>query len=722
MIKKFTIIVLMMLLFNATLFSQGATATLSSVSTSPGQTFSVPLMVTNFNNISGITFTIKFDPSVLTPMFNSQGKLNLTNLPTGYNLTHFLGYISGGNKLVIIYTDPNMLTISNGKLFDINFTSFCGSSSTNLEFLGGSEIVQGIPPVVLPITFTNSTISTNTTNSLVQIGNVIYDQLQPSVSVPVSFSGFSTNIGSIEQYIQYDQSKLTFINATGTGAFANGLLIYANNGVISVSYSNASGNANINSSVINLNFISIATNTANLNFYGCCLISNVTGSNYIDVNYLNGSVVPATPVSFASLSSISNAIQGQDYEIPLILSSFLSGNNGIAAYTLNINFDNSKLSYIGVSNNIYSNIVNQSGNNLNIVWSNINAPNINGQVLKLKFKYNGIGVANISFKAGTSFSNVNGNSINVGYTDATISPISTNNFATIGSVNGVIGSNVLVPVSFTGLPSNAGAVTLYIDYDQSKLTYIDVQNNIHNATAFLDPLTQKIKIVWSNASGLDLNGTFLNLKFAYLGGGSNSAANVAFSNGCEITDNSTSIICCNWIDGGVNLKFKISGILNYDNDPIQRISLAGFKIYLYSSIGNTLIDSCITDSTGYYQLMAGNGTYIIHPTSPIGAYWYSDFDDVIAIYQYIVDGTSLPYENPLRLLACDVSLDGDINFDDVEALYERIADGYSSLFTAPDFVFETPNISVNSSDIINQDILGICSGNVYGSNTSPNPY
>ena len=178
MMKKYTIIVFMMILFIVPSFGQSATATLSSVNTSPGQTFSVPMMVTNFNNISSITFTIKFDPSVLTPMFNSQGNLYLTNLPAGYNLTNFIGYICGGNKLVIIFTDPNMFTISNGKLFDINFTSFCGSSTTNLEFQGGSEVVQGVPPVVLPVIYTNSTINNIFTTTTAKIGNVILNQLQ----------------------------------------------------------------------------------------------------------------------------------------------------------------------------------------------------------------------------------------------------------------------------------------------------------------------------------------------------------------------------------------------------------------------------------------------------------------------------------------------------------------------------------------------------------------
>ena len=52
MMKKFTIIVLLMVLLKATLFGQSSTVSLSPVTTNSGQTFSVPLTVTNFNNIS----------------------------------------------------------------------------------------------------------------------------------------------------------------------------------------------------------------------------------------------------------------------------------------------------------------------------------------------------------------------------------------------------------------------------------------------------------------------------------------------------------------------------------------------------------------------------------------------------------------------------------------------------------------------------------------------
>ena len=308
-----------MVLLKATLFGQSSIVSLSPVTTNPGQTFSVPLTVTNFTNISSITFIIKFDPTAITPMLNSQGKLNLTNLPTGYDLTNFIGYVQGGNKLVITFSEQNMLTTADGTLFNLNFVSYCGTSVTNLDFQSGSEVEFGIsPPDVLPVTFINGQISNGNPIAITEIGNVIYnyDMANPSVIAPISFSGFSSNVGSLDLHIQYDPSKLTFIKATGAGALSSGLVTNTNNGIISIAWTNSSGGASINSLNLNLWFAYSGTDIGNLNFYPCCLIGDITGTTYFNTQYLNGSVSPDVTNALAKLDSITDAVQGQVYDVP----------------------------------------------------------------------------------------------------------------------------------------------------------------------------------------------------------------------------------------------------------------------------------------------------------------------------------------------------------------------------------------------------------------------
>ena len=41
-------------------------------------------------------------------------------------------------------------------------------------------------------------------------------------------------------------------------------------------------------------------------------------------------------------------------------------------------------------------------------------------------------------------------------------------------------------------------------------------------------------------------------------------------------------------------------------------------------------------------------------------------------------------------------------------------------YTAPDWVFEIPNINIQCAGATNQDILGLCSGDVLGNNPDPN--
>ena len=728
MMKKFTIIVLLMVLLKATLFSQNATVSLSSVTPSPGQHFTVPLTVTNFTNISSMTFIIKFDPTAITPEINSQGKLNLTSFATGFDLTNFIGYVQGGNKLVITFSEQTMPPIADGTLFNLNFASYCGTSGTSLEFQTGSEVGTGInPTTVLPVVFNNGQINNVNANATVGIENMIFnfDMANPSVTVPISVSNFTSNVGSIDLHIQYDPSKLAYIKTTGVGVLTTGLVANANNGIISIAWTKNSGGALLNDgTILNLKFAYTGTDIGNLNFYPCCLIGNATGNGYFDVKYTNGSVSPdfSGAIPNVKLDSITDAIQGQVYEVPLTFSGFhTTSPDAIGAYTLHVTYDNPKLSFIDVSSNTSSALVNAVGNVINIVWTKTTASDINGQALKLKFRYNGVGAANINLSSGCSFSNMQSALVNVAYSNAAIIPASITGNATIENVSGSVGNNVLIPIDFSDLPNNMGAVTLNIDYDNTKLTYIDAPYNNHGATVILNPSTHKIQIAWSSINETDLNGIFLKLRFAYNFAGNGTGAVVSFADGCELTTNTATIIPANWNNGGLNLKSKISGILSYDSDPNPRQPLFGFKVYLKNLSGDTL-DSYITNANGYYEFKALNGQYVITASSPDTAIWYADFDDATTITNYISSlmQSDIPYFNLLKLKAADVNQSGDIDYDDVTALLDRISNPYSSLFTAPDFLFETPHVDVYSADMPNIDFLGICSGNVNGY-SNPNP-
>ena len=119
--------------------------------------------------------------------------------------------------------------------------------------------------------------------------------------------------------------------------------------------------------------------------------------------------------------------------------------------------------------------------------------------------------------------------------------------------------------------------------------------------------------------------------------------------------------------------------------------------------------------------MASNGDYQLTANPSTTAYWYADDYDLGPIYEFYTAGTPLPYQNDLKVRACDVTNDGDVSSYDLGALYNRYTTGSDPNFLLPDFLFDTTFIQVSSAAVY-QDILSICSGNVTGSNGSPNGY
>ena len=299
-----------------------------------------------------------------------------------------------------------------------------------------------------------------------------------AVSVPLYYPVFTVNAAGITQKIQYDPTKLTFTGITPMGHLT-GALGGASGGVITITWTNSSGSS-ISSpgDSILLNFTYIGNTTAPLTFYPGCVISNTTGGN-IPVSYFNGAVNPAPPTGTATLGTISSCENqvGQYVEIPLTFSGFPSN---VTAFTLNITYPVTKLAYITtiVLNSVGTTIVNQTSGNINIVWTSSSGSPINSTFLKFRFRYIGITQANVNFGTGLSFTVYPSTSVVVTYNNGAVNPIiPTGNDATIAYVTGTSGVPVLVPISFANLPTNIGAVTLYVNFDPTMMTFIDAPTN-----------------------------------------------------------------------------------------------------------------------------------------------------------------------------------------------------------------------------------------------------
>jgi hypothetical protein len=718
MTKKFTLMMLFLLLFGAVSFSQ--TASLATVTASPGENKAVALNVTGFNSTTGtgpigsITFYIRFKPSVMT----------FTGISNASMGASFLSGVTD-STINIVWTGFPYVNFPDGKLLDMNFT-YNGMTTSPLNFLGNCEVTQGVT-VIHPV-YTNGSVSMAIVPQKATLTPVTA-ATGGNVSVPIEYLNLPA-VAAMTQKIHYDPTKLNFISVTGVGNLSTGTNYSANinTGIITITWTNLGG-MNINwPSRYELNFVYIGSTTTNIDFVAGCIMSTPSPVSNIPVTYYGGTCsLNNSPAATAVFGSVSGATQGSDYEVPLTLTGFPTGvAGGTQAFTLTIPFDSPRLSFLGIKSPAPAGlIVSQASGTLILAWSNPSGPNINGPTpfLTLKFKYNGIGTANVAFGNGCSFSTYNAGvtgTVQVGYTNATISPAPATANARIGFVPGTVGSNVLVPVNFELLPANMGAVTLLINYDYDKLTFVDAQNNTHGANVNLIGSTHTIKIAWNAGSATDINGKFLDLRFTYNGGGGGCGAPVSFTDGCELADFSAVIVPANYISGGVNLIFKISGTLTYNSAPNTPIPLVGFTVNLKTNPAMALVGTTTTDALGYFEFWAANGNYVMEALAPSGYVWSADLDDVVAMFDY-VGGTPLPDQNALRIAAGDVNQNGDIDLDDVVDVFYKVGGETLPDYLAPDWVFGNPAIIVNCADLPNQNFMGLNTGNVLGSNPTPNP-
>ena len=273
MTKKFTLMMLMLLIFGSVSFSQ--TAKLKNVPASPGESVLDSLMVTGFTNIGSITFNIRYKPSVMT--FNG--------------ITPVSGFMANAtdSTIHIVYTaptPPGTHTFPDGLLVKLNFT-YLGMTSSPLNFLGSCEVTQGLS-VIHPV-YTNGSVYPYTLNSTKATIVSATAATGGNVPVVIKYDNFGNNVGAITQKIHYDPTKLTFINVTSSGTLG-GATASAVGGVVSIAWTNTGGTSiNWPTNTLVLNFQYIGSTVTNLEFYPGCIISTNGGAN-IPVSYFNGVV------------------------------------------------------------------------------------------------------------------------------------------------------------------------------------------------------------------------------------------------------------------------------------------------------------------------------------------------------------------------------------------------------------------------------------------------
>jgi hypothetical protein len=513
--KKLVYILGMLFIYATITYGQGITMTIGSHTASVGETVTIPISVTNFNNIGAVSLKIQYNSASLS-------YVGVTNQPSSGNFT---ANASGG-VLTIGWFGTTPLNIANGNFIEMQF-EFNGGSS-NVNFITSQCEVANSSGNPLVIDYTNGSISAAavTQLSLPQITAVAGN----NISVPLNVENLE-NVGAISLRINYDPAVLTFngvSNAPASGNFTSG----ATGGIITLGWFDINPLNIVSGTLVNLEFTYNGNSTDLIFNTSQCEISNSVG-NPIFASYTNGHVdIDLNSIPKFTLKKVI-AVPGSEIVVPLDVRKL----ENIGALSLKINYNASVLSYEGVENAPTSGnfTANASGGVLSVGWFDTNPLNIDSaKLVDLKFTYIS-GESDLDFdKALCEVSNSLGNPVNVLYYNGKVSPDpSSVPNVILPEIEAIAGNNILIPVNVKNF-MNVGAVSLKIVYDPAVLSFVDVENGPTNGNFTSGNVNGVITIGWFNTDPFGIDSTVLaDIKFNYIGGTSNLAFNISQ---CEVAN------------------------------------------------------------------------------------------------------------------------------------------------------------------------------------------
>ena len=172
----------------------------------------------------------------------------------------------------------------------------------------------------------------------------------------------------------------------------------------------------------------------------------------------------------AEIESIT-ATPGDNVTFDITVAGFPSN---VGAISLFIGYDPNVLTFTGTTAGTITGyfVNNMTGSNqVGIQWTNPSGQSIDGVLLTLNFDYSQLGgMCDLTFNAGCEFADILLNTITVAYTPGHIGPdegIATLTIPESAAVSGPVS----VPIIASDFPSNVGAITLFIEYDNTVLSF-----------------------------------------------------------------------------------------------------------------------------------------------------------------------------------------------------------------------------------------------------------
>ncbi len=202
------------------------TLTITNVSEQSGNSVAVPVNALELAGLVGFQWTIEYDATKLTYVDCDTWDGGVTPASVTINST-----VPG--KLMFGYNNyPNEIDITNGTFFNINFTIDGAASGTACLSWSDSPTARELSdavPEVISTTWVDGCVTILPLSTSLIIDNTIIGVVGNSVAVPVNALELAGLVG-FQWTLDYDESKLTYVNCTNWDAQLNGTVTVFDNG------------------------------------------------------------------------------------------------------------------------------------------------------------------------------------------------------------------------------------------------------------------------------------------------------------------------------------------------------------------------------------------------------------------------------------------------------------------------------------------------------------
>jgi len=368
------------------------TASLGTLTAATNTAVTVPLHLNGagFSDVMAFQFKVSYDvtkltyvPGLISPVVPG---IQVTNPSSGILLLTWFGTTAQN------WTNTDILGLK---------FNYIGVSSADLCFEPGSYVInQGATNI--STCYTCGQVNPVPSPAKLDIADVTSFSGQ-NVSLPIVATDLGT-VDGIELHISYDATKLTYINYTKQQLTSIGswLPVGVAGNVLTFIWTGFGNSAPVlNGDLITLQFLN--------NGCGCAPVEFVSGSfvtkpiaTQINVNFLPGSVCPATSSQQAIISHVTQCAGGFAL-VPVSL----SGVGAINTIQFNIGYLSAGLDFIGLVdiNPALTGLSVSSplSNPIVVSWFSTTPVNANGVLFKLKFNYKGD--SPVTFNCGSSLGN-----------------------------------------------------------------------------------------------------------------------------------------------------------------------------------------------------------------------------------------------------------------------------------------------------------------------------